>query len=315
MKLIVSRHYTPDTHWTKWIEEGFDFCEYSQPWEHPGVSPLAYETKATYGDLDHDSDSFLRSLVSQVWAKDFAQREGEIDEKLVQDSQQFMELRELHLDIFYHEKFHAEDVPREWFEQSEFAEKNLEDPYRWSDGGFGSMGRNVTNGHMVVIRYYNEVIEPEIEALWEAIIVRMLVTKTNPTKESVVQHATERLWAERHESYKDSPALFIEEYKEKFFLQRDKKFEEWALSSSYEAVLTLYPVENLFSYFHDEIVFNNYIQTFVMYGREHNAEGNLMAVVDEETDFVTSRRLLEDSESVTEDEIRYLVGRSHAWWT
>lgn len=315
MKLIVSRHYTPDTHWTKWIEEGFDFSEYSQPWEHPGVSPLAYETKATYGDLDLDSDSFLRTLVSQVWAKDFARREGEIDEKLVHDSQRFMEFRELELDIFYRDKFHAEDVPREWFEQSEFAKKNLDDIYDWGIDDFNSMGWDTKNEHMVVIDYYNEVIEPELDALWEEIIVRMLVTKTNPTKDSVVHHAIERLWAKRCESWKDSPDLLTEEYKEKFFSQCDEKFEEWALSRSYEAAITLYPVKNLFSYFHDEIVFNNYIQTFVMYGRAHNSEGHLVAVADEETDFVTSRRLLEDPESVTEDEIRYLVGRSHAWWT
>ena len=43
-------------------------------------------------------------------------------------------LRELQLDIFYHEEFHVEDVPHEWFEQSEFSKKNLEDPYEWGDG-------------------------------------------------------------------------------------------------------------------------------------------------------------------------------------
>lgn len=211
MRIILSKHAYPDSHWENWIAEGFDFCNIAQPWEHPGVSNLAYETKATYNDLDLDSDSFLSFLVSQVWAKDFARREGEIDEKLVQDSQRFMELRELQLDIFYHEEFHVEDVPHEWFEQSEFSKKNLEDPYEWGDGGLNLAGRDIKNEQMVVVRYYNEVIEPEIEALWEEIIVRMLVTKTNPTKESVVQHATERLWADRCEAWKDSPDLLTEE--------------------------------------------------------------------------------------------------------
>lgn len=315
MKLILSRHCTPETHWTKWVEEGFDFSDYSQPWEHPGISPLAYETKATYGDLDLDSDSFLRSLVSQVWAEDFTNRSGDIDEKLAHDSKTFMELRETELDIFYREAFQVEDVPNEWLDQSEFAGVDLQAPYKWDDEFLSSASRGVTNEHMAIVNYYNEVIEPKICQLWKDIVVRMLVTGANPKRDTVVQHAVKLLWSKRCKAWKDSPDLLTERHKDEFFSQAEEKFQQWALESSYEAAITLFPADNLFSYFHDEIVFNNYIQRTVMYGREQNAEGGLVVPEDDETAFVTSRRLLDESDNVTEDEIRYLVERSHSWWT
>lgn len=123
MKLILSRHYTPSTHWANWAAEDFDFSDYAQPWEHPGISPLAFETKATYGQLDLDSDAFLKSLVKELWARDFADRSGEIDDELVEMSRRLVELHEIELDIFAREAFTIDDVPLDWFRKSEFARR------------------------------------------------------------------------------------------------------------------------------------------------------------------------------------------------
>ena len=72
------------------------------------------------------------------------------------------------------------------------------------------------------------------------------------------------------------------------------------LSSSYEVAIALYPVENLFSYFHDEIVFNNYIQTMVEVYRELDEQVR-------ETDFALSLDILP---SLTEGDSRYRLNLS-----
>lgn len=315
MKLILSRHYTPSTHWTNWVAEDFDFSDYAQPWEHPGISPLAFETKATYGQLDVDSDAFLKTLVEHLWAKDFANRSGEIDDELVEMSQRLLELHEMELDIFTRESFTIDDVPLDWFRKSEFAGKNLDDDYDWGDATLNELWGNTKNRAVVCVAYYNEVIAPEVEKLWQEIIVRMLVTKTNPSREAVADYATQCLWKEDCEHYRDYPEMLTSEKRGEFFSKPEEKFHQWALERSYEAAIACFPVENLFSYFHDEIVFNNYIQMTVMYGREWNVGGGLVVPEGDETVFVSSRRLLDFPESVTEDEVRFLVGRAKYWWT
>lgn len=307
MRIILSKHAYPDSHWENWTAEGFDFCSIAQPWEHPGVSSLAYETKVQYWELDVDSDSFLEGLVRCVWAPDIASRAGELDAEFVEIAQRFLDLCKLQKMIFVEETFGAGDIPREWFEDSEFAGLDLDALFDWYGNGRID-GSKVTNGHMAVIRFYNDVIVPEMERLWEEIVVQIILSGYAPRHDAVVEYANEQMWLRRCELFEDDPDLLTEEHRERFFAKRERNYSEWLRERAYESVIVLFPAENLFSYFHDEIVFNNYVQTTVEVNRELDGQVR-------ETDFALSRQLLDDPETVSEDDVRFLVGRTHGWWT
>ena len=307
MRIILSKHAYPDSHWENWTAEGFDFCSIAQPWEHPGVSSLAYETKVQYWELDVDSDSFLEGLVRCVWAPDIASRAGELDAEFVEIAQRFLDLCKLQKMIFVEETFGAGGIPREWFEDSEFAGLDLDALFDWYGNGRID-GSKVTNGHMAVIRFYNDVIVPEMERLWEEIVVQIILSGYAPRHDAVVEYANEQMWLRRCELFEDDPDLLTEEHRERFFAKRERNYSEWLRERAYESVIVLFPAENLFSYFHDEIVFNNYVQTTVEVNRELDGQVR-------ETDFALSRQLLDDPETVSEDDVRFLVGRTHGWWT
>ena len=209
--------------------------------------------------------------------------------------------------IFVEETFGAGDIPREWFEDSEFAGLDLDALFDWYGNGRID-GSKVTNGHMAVIRFYNDVIVPEMERLWEEIVVQIILSGYAPRHDAVVEYANEQMWLRRCELFEDDPDLLTEEHRERFFAKRERNYSEWLRERAYESVIVLFPAENLFSYFHDEIVFNNYVQTTVEVNRELDGQVR-------ETDFALSRQLLDDPETVSEDDVRFLVGRTHGWWT
>lgn len=307
MRIILSKHAYPDSHWENWIAEGFDFCSIAQPWEHPGVSNLAYETKVQYWELDVDSDAFLEGIVRRVWAPDIIGRADEFDEEFVELAQRFCELCKIQDTIFIEEKFGAEDIPRDWFEDSEFAGLDLDTPFDWCGNGRID-GSKVTNGHMAVIRFYKDVVVPEITRVWEEIVVQIILSGYAPRYDAVVAYANEQMWLRRCELFEDDPDLLTEDHRERFFAKQEHNYSEWLRERAYESVIVLFPAENLFSYFHDEIVFNNYVQTTVEVNRELDGQVR-------ETDFALSRQLLDDPETVSEDDVRFLVGRTHGWWT
>lgn len=317
MKLILSRHYTPESHWTKWPEEGFDFSDYSQPWEHPGVSRLAYETKATYGDLDYDGDGFLRRAVEHYWAPDIASRRGDLIDDLVDMAEEFVELTNIEKGFMF-EELGIGDVPKDWLEKVGVEEIDSEHDglYEYTYGKYSTW--TMEPDHAVIIDYLRKYLRPRIGILWKKMIPLIIKENYAPKHDYLVDIVAEDSWAERVREWSDTAwELLTPEYKEKFFEDPEIHFEEWAKSNSYHAAVITYPGENLLSYFHDEIVFQCYIQMTVEHDREPLDNYGLKIRVprNPETEFVTSRQLLDRPETLTDEDFEILVDLSHGWWS
>ena len=82
MQYDVDFSAVPNSHWSQWRDEEFDFLCSHFVWEHPAVSMLAQKTRPSHWEFDCDADWVIHNFVYNYWVDDILARKDEVDEDL-----------------------------------------------------------------------------------------------------------------------------------------------------------------------------------------------------------------------------------------
>ena len=303
MRTLRKANSLPETHWTQWnvkdedtyyegdnahsqgVDPTFRFLNYHQPWEHPAISELAQQSKATTADLDYDSDSFLQSLLVKLWLPDIQGREdddtlsatlktlADVAYKANNDKQQAY--------LEYKESFekNAERIQREQQEAPPLDEnasliEKLNDPSR--------------TARQLVDNYLE--FEEKCQNVFRKVLPKLLTEMVRSEYAPLVMNA-----------YKYGVGM---SYKEDYdLLGTDYFYESSVRDKLYYLNIATYPGENLPSYVHDQLVFMNYIQHVVVHEDETEQE------------IAQSFELLSEDKDTVLSAFTTAIKGVHSWWT
>lgn len=303
MRTLRNTQYTPRTHWTQWnvkdedtyyegdnahsqgVDPTFRFLNYHQPWEHPAISELAQQSRATNADLDYDSDSFLESLLVKLWLPDIHEREdddslsetlktlAEVAYKASIDKQQaykdYQEAFDKNTYLIYKEQQEAPPLD----ENASLMEK-LSDP--------SPTARRIVDTYIELDEKYQDVFNK----IFPKVLLEMVRNNYAPLEDNAYEYGANM-------SYKKDYDL----------LGKDYFYQSSVQDKLYHLNIATYPGENLPSYVHDQLVFMNYIQHTVVHEKETEQE------------LAQSFDLLSDDQETVLTAFTTAIEGVHSWWT
>lgn len=303
MRTLRKANSLPETHWTQWntkdtstfhaddnahsqgVDPTFRFLNYHQPWEHPAISELAQQSKATTADLDYDSDSFLQSLLVKLWLPDIQGREdddtlsatlktlADVAYKANNDKQQayleYKESFEKNADLIQREQQEAPPLD----ENASLIEK-LNDPSRTA--------RQLVDSYLELEEKCQNVFRKVLPKL----LTEMVRTEYTPLVMNAYEYGASM-------SFKKDYGLLGTDY----FYQSSVRDKLYYLN------IATYPGENLPSYVHDQLVFMNYIQHVVVHEDETEQE------------IAQSFELLSEDKDTVLSAFTTAIKGVHSWWT
>lgn len=313
MRSIVDKHHKPHDDWARWKEDGFSFIDLCSPWEHPAISPLGYANKVSYGSLDYDSDSLMDMMLEDYWCVDMMGR-SDLPEDLTDLVKKYMGLKTRQGDL----EENRCDPPAEWVEEfiNSYGD-SWEDTLREDREFFSQLFPEHTpvEHEEIYLRsmYSIKVVEPQIREILPEILLSIIHHGYSPNINTVKKVVHEKSLKKRLS--KDYMCTDIEgdlarherELRERFSV--DDEWERYIHGDhSYHLSIVVHPAENLPSYFHDELLFMNYMQNIVVVDDKHHHDTYV-----EECQNVVDGVLLSDT---VDDEL--LAGIAHRigdWWT
>jgi len=296
MQYDVDFSAVPNSHWSQWRDEEFDFLCSHHVWEHPAVSKLAQKTRPSYWEFDCDADWAIHNFVYNYWVDDILARKDEVDEDLYYKALEYHHIN--NFDVLEHKS--TLDL---FVSMREADGKDYNKIYDTDDESIFSMVKDVSIEEWQKIDFEREVKDPYMYRLVQEITMLVFTTEYAPDKE----HINARL----KEQYKNGDEKEQRIYDLYINDERDKDWYtpitpiEYKLSHHnrvYWLMIILYPAENIPSYFHDQMVFMNYIQRIVRH------QG-----FDEQKEIVLKNSLLSETPDV--DDFSTALDEIGSYWT
>ena len=290
-------HDIPTSHWSQWGDHSnFNFLQGHYVWEHPGMSDLAHATRPSYWEIDCDADYALRSFATQYWIQDILSRHDELDEDLYATAQELYhvhnynildhpETMDLFISIAKEQGIHFDKDHKKETHSDNLSRLIADIPFdEWIQANF----------ELYVLDLY-------IIALNEKLLSLIFSKGYTPDRESIKESIIN--------AYKNGNDEEVDTYDQFFSPENNDVFDpvdpiRYRISYNenvYWLMLALYPSENLPSYFHDQMVFMNFIQDTVSHD------------VQEEKDIILAGKLLGDQPD--EEAYAFAVSRHRSYWT
>ena len=248
----------PETHWTEWNNEEFQFLRSHHLWEHPAVSQLAKKTRPTLWEFDCDADWVIHKFVRQFWVDGILARASEVDEELYYKAKEYD-------NISHFEILEYPDLLDEFVSMREAQGKNYEDIYDdRNHKEFSNIIKTTPLYRWKQIDFERKVKDPYMYRLMKEITYLIFTTGYNPRKDHI-NAVLKRHYKEGDEDDQQTYNLYFTD-EDKYDGYEPIEPIDYKMiyhDDIYWLMILLYPAENLPSYLHDQMLYMNYIQDTV----------------------------------------------------
>lgn len=287
MQYDVDFSAVPNSHWTEWKDEKFDFLRSHEVWEHPAVSKLAQKTRPSTWEFDCDADWVIHKFVCQFWVEDILARKSEVDEDLYYKAKEYNHIS--NLDVLEHK-----ELLNEFVSMREAEGKNYNDIYNTDVKEIIDMVKDTPLDTWKQVDFEREVKDPYMYRLMKEITELIFTTGYNPKKEHI-NNVLKRHYKEGDEEDQRTYNIYFtdEDKYDGYEPMNPIDYKMMYHDNIYWLMVLLYPAENLPSYFHDQMLYMNYIQNIVAHDafpmqEEIVKKNSLLSETPDKDDFSTA---------------------------
>lgn len=318
MKALRDNHSLPSNHWTEWNssvnqdfhsndnvnedsfgsdynDKQFSFINSHKFWEHPAASELAKQSRATHGDLDRDSDHMLIDLFKNAWVKDFHKNIDNLPQSILEPFIGYERIQEkIELNTNIGEAYYAyKNEIEENLENKMTRDEEIDEFMKHLTGDKSSRWRDTRPPMIKKMHEENSHHEQKILPIITVILLAMIETNYQISDTTLREYIIED---DKKKNKDDQYEL------------GDKYILHTALTSGDQYFLNIiaFPGENLPSYFHDEMLYMNYVQNIVAYEGKYTHR---------EKEIVLSEKLLKGTKEEILEFSREAMGYAEGWWT
>ena len=303
--------------WTQWSRDTHHlFINPKKMWEHPAISPLAQATRLeNYGTMDADSDSVIVRYAC-IWVEDIMNRRDELSDNLVTAAQNFInagitvqetqeKFHNSHKDLSHSENMpideHLNAMKSASREQKEHRRKTYQE---YEQSRQARIDMAVALGRAAILddysygfeRLLNDINDDIIESAQSALDNRDDSGKGNDYPEYDLEYA---------KNNRDNITEKISDHVQlSSFLYHAKNYGlYWGYVDVYTLSVIAEPGQNLPHYFHDQLLFMNYLQRIVCHDDS------------EEKEVLKSGALISEDKDTVLHGYDEIISGIRGWWT